>query len=75
MWGKLQAQGVATALKILFADSAMQHKGIDPHVNARVYNRLLNLRRTEVVSIFNALGQLSESLRTLQQFRTLTQVQ
>ncbi|VDD81958.1 unnamed protein product [Mesocestoides corti] len=50
MWGKLQIQGMGTALKILFSDNIFG-KSADGHVKLRPN---FQLRRTEIVSLFNA---------------------
>ena len=57
LWGKVQVQGLGTALKILFSQSVDEPKSS------------LNLSRTEVVALFNAFAQLSESIWHIQEFR------
>ena len=57
LWGKVQVQGLGTALKILFSESVNEA------------NSSLNLSRTEVVALFNAFAQLSESIWHIQGFR------
>ncbi|CAG0902005.1 unnamed protein product [Cyprideis torosa] len=53
LWGKLQTQGLGTALKILFTPSALS----------------MSLTRNEVVSLFNAFGRLSSSVRHIEEVR------
>lgn len=51
LWGKLQVQGLGTALKILFSgkfEVKVQQTDPDPH---------FRLRRSEIVSLFNAFGR------------------
>ena len=52
LWGKLQVQGLATALKILFATDDQNSD----------LGSVLNLQRNEVVALFNVLERLSSSL-------------
>lgn len=53
LWGKLQTNGLGTALKILVT--------ADPS--------RLNLSRNEVVALFNAFGRISTSIQQLENFR------
>lgn len=63
LWGKIQIQGLGTAFKILFSKDLQ---------NNFVGNRKqFHLTRTEVVSLFNAFGRLSNSIYQLQKFRTM----
>ena len=57
LWGKLQTQGIGTALKILFSDI---HTIED-----------LKLQRSEIVSLWQAFGRISSSLVKLAQFRRM----
>ncbi|XP_070571406.1 ERO1-like protein beta isoform X2 [Ptychodera flava] len=57
LWGKLQTQGMGTALKILFSD--------DKHF----HNRDFRLKRTEIVSLLNAFGRLSSSIKDVEVIR------
>lgn len=53
LWGKLQVQGMGTALKILFS-------GDDPGPNSTLDANRKNrfqMRRTEIVSLLNAFGR------------------
>ena len=56
LWGKLQVQGIGTALKILFSKRKTGH---------------LILTRREVVALFNVLGRFSSSIHFLQVFRKM----
>lgn len=60
LWGKLQTQGLGTALKILFI------------MNDKADSRF-HLHRQEVVSLVNGFARLSKSINTLQTFRELLQ--
>ncbi|KAF8561518.1 hypothetical protein P879_09259 [Paragonimus westermani] len=55
LWGKLQTQGMGTALKILFASSDF-------------FQPKFQLSRREIVALFNALNRLSVSIGTLPDF-------
>ncbi|XP_071165762.1 ERO1-like protein alpha isoform X3 [Mytilus edulis] len=67
LWGKLQVQGMGTALKILFSGDQ-----IGPHstINAS-QKKKFQLRRTEIVSLFNSFGRLSSSVHSIEKFRHL----
>ncbi|XP_045183589.2 ERO1-like protein beta isoform X2 [Mercenaria mercenaria] len=67
LWGKLQVQGMGTALKILFSGDGMGPQSI---VKAGSKNKF-QLRRTEIVSLFNAFGRLSSSIHAIEEFRRL----
>ncbi|KAL3274661.1 hypothetical protein HHI36_016041 [Cryptolaemus montrouzieri] len=58
LWGKLQTQGLGTALKILFSIE-----------NGKVEN--FKLQRNEIVSLLNAFGRLSNSIYKLDDFREM----
>lgn len=68
LWGKLQVQGMGTALKILFSGDRI---GLESTVNAN-HKQRFQLRRSEIVSLFNAFGRLSSSIHTIEKFRKLT---
>eukprot|EP00047_Mylnosiga_fluctuans_P006372 m.246541 g.246541 ORF g.246541 m.246541 type:complete len:448 (+) comp15076_c0_seq1:484-1827(+) len=57
MWGKVQIQGLGTAMKILFS-------GDQPVTNLR-------LRRNELVAFFATFARFSQGLHELDQFRQL----
>jgi ERO1-like protein beta len=58
LWGKLQTAGYGAALKVLFE---FDNDSVD----------IPELKRTELVSLFNTYGRLSHSLAAIQQFRTM----
>ncbi|XP_015916124.1 ero1-like protein [Parasteatoda tepidariorum] len=58
LWGKIQVQGLGTAFKILFSKDQSDIK-----------RKHFRLSRTEIVSLFNAFGRLSNSIYELEQFR------
>ncbi|KAG9336713.1 hypothetical protein JZ751_003061 [Albula glossodonta] len=66
LWGKLQTQGLGTALKILFSERQIEalpkSKGSLPS---------FQLTRQEIVALFNAFGRISTSIRELENFRSL----
>ncbi|XP_068428622.1 ERO1-like protein alpha [Clinocottus analis] len=66
LWGKLQTQGLGTSLKILF--SGRQIEALPLSSGQRSSFRL---RRQEVVSLLNAFGRVSTSIRELKTFRSL----
>lgn len=57
LWGKLQVQGLGTALKILFSN--------------RKKRPLLHLNRMELVALFNVLERFSSSIHFLEMFREI----
>lgn len=70
LWGKLQVQGMGTALKILFSgkfdndvETGLQTK-LTPKSNSQ-----FKLKRAEIVALFNAFGRLSTSIHELEEFR------
>nr|XP_006822898.1 PREDICTED: ERO1-like protein alpha-like [Saccoglossus kowalevskii] len=63
LWGKLQTQGMGTALKILFSGNIYDTVTGEP---------AFSLRRTEIVSLFNAFGRLSNSIKLLEEIRNMT---
>ncbi|XP_033841861.1 ERO1-like protein alpha [Periophthalmus magnuspinnatus] len=58
LWGKLQTQGLGTALKILFSSPSS-------------LSSPLTLNRQELVALINAFGRISTSIRELQNFREI----
>ncbi|XP_018577232.1 ero1-like protein isoform X2 [Anoplophora glabripennis] len=69
LWGKLQTQGLGTALKILFNGKFDHIKdGSSIHVNDK---KNFQLHRNEVVSLMNALGRLSTSIYKIDDFRQM----
>ncbi|XP_060923792.1 ERO1-like protein alpha [Limanda limanda] len=67
LWGKLQTQGLGTALKILFSER--QIEALPAAASQR--RPSFQLSRQEVVSLLNAFGRISTSIRELKNFRTL----
>ncbi|XP_058788778.1 ero1-like protein [Phymastichus coffea] len=68
LWGKLQTQGLGTALKILFSGKFEKYEPTLWTINRKKFY----LERTEIVSLFNAFGRLSESIFELDKFRKIT---
>ncbi|XP_036292401.1 ERO1-like protein alpha isoform X3 [Pipistrellus kuhlii] len=67
LWGKLQTQGLGTALKILFSEKLIANM---PE-SGPSYE--FQLTRQEIVSLFNAFGRISTSVKELENFRNLLQ--
>ena len=65
LWGKLQIQGLGTALKILFTP--------DEHFtsNSGISKPAFRLRRNEIGAFFNAFARLSTSMHHLNTFRAM----
>uniref|UniRef100_A0A4W4FNG2 ERO1-like protein alpha n=1 Tax=Electrophorus electricus TaxID=8005 RepID=A0A4W4FNG2_ELEEL len=66
LWGKLQTQGLGTALKILFSE-----KQIEALHQSSSIKPSFQLSRQEIVALFNAFGRISTSIRELENFRLL----
>ncbi|EDV40534.1 uncharacterized protein Dana_GF10559 [Drosophila ananassae] len=70
LWGKLQTQGLGTALKILYSEklNLATESGLwdKPHIEA---DPIFRLSRTEIVALFNAFGRLSNSIYEMENFR------
>lgn len=66
LWGKLQTQGLGTALKILFTGKFDYDKD-----NNLVDKQEIQLQRNEIVSLINAFGRLSTSIYKLDDFREM----
>ncbi|XP_068730066.1 ERO1-like protein beta isoform X1 [Montipora capricornis] len=64
LWGKVQVQGLGTALKILFSGGEFDEGKFEK-------SSQFQLSRIEIVSLFNAFGRLSSSVNYLQQFRSM----
>jgi len=62
LWGKLQTQGLGTALKILFSQKEISDE------RSKMPFQLI---RQEVVSLVNAFARLSSSIKSLEIFRHL----
>ncbi|KAL1488935.1 hypothetical protein ABEB36_014721 [Hypothenemus hampei] len=66
LWGKLQTQGLGTALKILFGGQ------FDYDPSGNLMNKMeMQLQRNEIVSLLNAVGRLSTSIYKLDDFRQM----
>ncbi|XP_071963231.1 ERO1-like protein beta isoform X2 [Antedon mediterranea] len=61
LWGKLQVQGLGTALKILFSEKKIGKPGSS-----------FILKRNEIVALFNGFGALSYSVNQIEEFKRLT---
>lgn len=66
LWGKLQTQGLGTSLKILFSERQIEALPSSSDQRPR-----FQLSRQEIVSLLNAFGRISTSIRELQTFRKL----
>ncbi|CAG9857359.1 unnamed protein product [Phyllotreta striolata] len=69
LWGKLQTNGLGTALKILFSgkfDRLIDNRSLDS-LNKKEFQ----LQRSEIVSLINAFGRLSNSIYKLDDFRQM----
>lgn len=70
LWGKLQTQGLGTALKILFSEK--WNTETDPSQGKLpLRHKHERLQRTEIVALFNAFARLSNSIRELENFRIM----
>lgn len=67
LWGKLQTQGLGTALKILFSEKLIQSM---PETGPS-YG--FQLKRQEIVALLNAFGRISTSVKELENFKRLLQ--
>nr|XP_033808297.1 ERO1-like protein alpha [Geotrypetes seraphini] len=67
LWGKLQTQGLGTALKILFSEKQIES------LPERGPTYGFQLTRQEIVAFFNAFGRISTSIKELESFRNLLQ--
>ncbi|XP_007892042.1 ERO1-like protein beta isoform X2 [Callorhinchus milii] len=65
LWGKLQTQGLGTALKILFSEREIQSLPENSPSSG------FQLTRQEVVALLNAFSRLSNSIQELQTFKML----
>ncbi|XP_061389311.1 ero1-like protein [Musca vetustissima] len=70
LWGKLQTQGLGTALKILYSEklNIATESGLweKPHIEI---DPIFRLKRSEIVALFNAFGRLSNSIYEMENFR------
>uniref|UniRef100_A0A8P4KLQ7 Endoplasmic reticulum oxidoreductase 1 beta n=1 Tax=Dicentrarchus labrax TaxID=13489 RepID=A0A8P4KLQ7_DICLA len=65
LWGKLQTQGLGTALKILFSEREIQN--LPEHSPSKGFQ----LTRQEIVALLNGFSRLSTSIHQLHHFRLL----
>ncbi|XP_059579394.1 ERO1-like protein alpha [Alligator mississippiensis] len=65
LWGKLQTQGLGTALKILFSEKLIEK------MSESSPSQAFQLTRQEIVALMNAFGRISTSVRELENFKTL----
>ncbi|XP_061129244.1 ERO1-like protein beta isoform X3 [Syngnathus typhle] len=65
LWGKLQTQGLGTALKILFSEKQIKN------LPERSGSKGFQLTRQEVVALINGFARLSSSIYELHNFRLL----
>ncbi|XP_053315892.1 ERO1-like protein beta isoform X2 [Spea bombifrons] len=65
LWGKLQTQGLGTALKILFSEKEIQS------LPEKSPSKGFQLSRQEIVALINAFGRLATSIKELQTFNEL----
>ncbi|KAM4630876.1 ERO1-like protein alpha isoform 1-T2 [Polymixia lowei] len=66
LWGKLQTQGLGTALKVLFSE-----RQIEALPTSNVQRPTFKLSRQEIVSLVNAFGRISTSIKEIKNFRSL----
>lgn len=66
LWGKLQVQGLGTALKILFSGSFDRAGGPQSFDLKSMKRDRFQLTRTEIVALFNAFGRYRQ--RTISPF-------
>ncbi|CAI9566838.1 unnamed protein product [Staurois parvus] len=65
LWGKLQTQGLGTALKILFSEKQIENMA----ESGPSYG--FHLKRQEIVALLNAFGRISTSVKELENFKRL----
>ncbi|XP_030034290.2 ero1-like protein isoform X2 [Manduca sexta] len=72
LWGKLQTQGLGTALKILFSGKWNSPDSDPVQGKLQLRHKMdKRLQRTEIVALFNAFARLSNSIRQLENFRIM----
>ncbi|CAD6893310.1 unnamed protein product [Tilletia laevis] len=72
LWGKVQVNGLATALKILFSDSGSGSLGMSSGTSRSAPKRPA-LMRSELVALINTAHRFAESLRAVATFREMYQ--
>ncbi|XP_054270587.1 ero1-like protein [Macrosteles quadrilineatus] len=70
LWGKLQIQGLGTALKILFS-GRFDQPSPSPYSVANLGKNQFQLDRNEIIALFNAFARLSTSIYELEKFRQI----
>lgn len=65
LWGKLQINGIGTALKILFSGK------FDTEHPLNMPRKNFQLKRGEIVALFNSFGRLATSIFELEGFRNI----
>ncbi|KAK0555561.1 endoplasmic oxidoreductin-1 [Tilletia horrida] len=74
LWGKVQVQGLGTALKILFSESeAEQSAATTPGRSGASAPKPPALTRSELVALINTAHRFAESLRAVATFREMYQ--
>nr|CAG4643815.1 EOG090X03A4 [Lepidurus arcticus] len=71
VWGKLQIQGLGTALKILFSGDFARDDPLSFDLKSMRKSRF-RLQRNEIVALFNAFARLSDSIYELENFKMTT---
>uniref|UniRef100_A0A1B6C188 Ero1-like protein n=1 Tax=Clastoptera arizonana TaxID=38151 RepID=A0A1B6C188_9HEMI len=71
LWGKLQIQGLGTALKILFSGKFDKLSSGNRNNLLFIGKKNFQLERSEIVALFNAFGRLSTSIHELEVFRNM----
>ncbi|XP_014291782.1 ERO1-like protein alpha [Halyomorpha halys] len=76
LWGKLQVQGLGTALKILFSGRFDEKNSYQNTIEKlpKGYSgngKGFKLERSEIVALFNALGRISTSIFEIENFRQM----
>eukprot|EP01134_Creolimax_fragrantissima_P005797 CFRG5797T1 len=74
MWGKLQIEGLATAIKILFTNTYEPQANtcpVEKHGSSPWLSSGLKLRRNEIVSLFQTLEHFSYSINQLEGLRNM----
>ncbi|KAF9973221.1 hypothetical protein BGZ73_003581 [Actinomortierella ambigua] len=67
LWGKVQTQGLGTALKLLFS---YDDRSIEQNARHRRHDIL---ERSEIVALFNTFNRFSESITAIERFRRMYQ--
>ncbi|XKL61662.1 hypothetical protein PGB90_001495 [Kerria lacca] len=73
LWGKLQTQGLGTAFKILFSEKLDKLLSSNINRNVSLKKKSFQLKRSEIVALFNGFARLSTSIYELENFRNMMQ--